>query len=111
MTALTRMRNGDLLNNSWALEMMRCLCEETVVAAGRAGIELDVDEIWAMNLDNLQRTAANRTSMLQDVEAERKTEIDAICGEVLNHAQDEHEFPYTRSVHALIKAIDAHHHR
>ena len=62
--------------------------------------------MWAMHLDNLERTAANRPSMLQDLEAGRQTEIDAISGGVLQHARDGNEFPHTRSVYTLLKAID-----
>jgi 2-dehydropantoate 2-reductase len=106
--ALTRMRNREVLASPMALELMRKLGQETVVAAGRAGVDLDFEALWAMHLDNLERTAANKPSMLQDVEAGRQTEIEAISGGVLQYARDEKEFPYTRSVYALLKAIDQH---
>ena len=106
--ALTGMGNGELLANPLALEMMKRLGREAVLAASRTGVVLDFDEMWAMHLDNLERTAANRPSMLQDLEAGRQTEIDAISGGVLQLARDENEFPYTRSVYALLKAIDVH---
>ncbi len=106
--ALTGMKNAEILVNPLALEMMKRLGREAVEAANRAGVHLDFDDVWAMVLDNLERTAENRPSMLQDVEAKRQTEIDAISGEVLKYSQDEKEFPYTRSVHTLLKAIDTH---
>jgi 2-dehydropantoate 2-reductase len=106
--ALTGMRNGELLASPLALELMDKLGRETLVAAGRAGVALDFDDLWAMHLENLERTAANKPSMLQDVEAGRQTEIDAISGGVLSYARDETEFPYTRAVFALLKAIDVH---
>jgi 2-dehydropantoate 2-reductase len=104
--ALTRMKNGELLVNPMALEMMQKLGQETAVAARRAGVGLDFDELWSLHLENLERTAANKPSMLQDVEAGRQTEIEAISGGVLQYARDENEFPYTRSVYALLKAMD-----
>jgi 2-dehydropantoate 2-reductase len=104
--ALTGMKNSKLLASPMALEMMRKLGQETVTAAIRAGVQLDFEDLWAMHLENLERTAANKPSMLQDVEAGRQTEIDAISGGVLRYALDEQEFPYTRSVYALLKAID-----
>jgi len=106
--ALTRMKNGEMLANPMALEMMRRLGKEAVVAAGRAGVDLDFDEIWSMHIENLERTAANKPSMLQDIEARRKTEVDAIIGGVLKYSRDDEEFPYTRSVYALLKAMDIH---
>jgi len=56
--------------------------------------------------ENLERTAVNKTSMLQDVTAGRRTEIDFISGGVLRYAISDSEFPYTRTVHALIRALD-----
>jgi 2-dehydropantoate 2-reductase len=104
--ALTGMKNAELLASPMVLQMMRKLGQETVAAAMRAGVALEFKDLWAMHLENLERTAANRPSMLQDVEAGRQTEIDAISGGVLEYALDEAEFPYTRSVYALLKAID-----
>jgi 2-dehydropantoate 2-reductase len=104
--ALTGMKNADLLASPMALQMMRKLGQETVTAAIRAGVQLDFEDLWTMHLENLERTAANKPSMLQDVEAGRQTEIDAISGGVLGYALNDQEFPYTRSVYALLKAID-----
>ena len=69
-------------------------------------MRLESDDMWAMHLENLERTAANKPSMLQDVEAGRQTEIDSISGGVLKYARDGGEFPYTRAVYSLLKAID-----
>jgi 2-dehydropantoate 2-reductase len=104
--ALTRMSNGEMLANPSALELMNELGQEAIKAAKRAGVHLDFDDIWAMHMENLERTAANKPSMLQDIEARRQTEIDSISGGVLKYSRDNMEFPYTRSVHTLLKAID-----
>lgn len=106
-SALTGMSNGEMRKNLHTLDIMKRICKETIVAAGRAGVQIEFDELWAMHMDNLERTAANKTSMLQDLQAARKTEIDTISGGVLKYAQDGEEFPYTRAVYALVKAIDA----
>jgi 2-dehydropantoate 2-reductase len=86
---------------------MHRLCQEAQLAANRAGIELDFASMWAANLENLERTGANRTSMLQDVEGGRRTEVDAICGQILQHARDEDELPCMRTIYSLVKALDA----
>lgn len=104
--ALTRMGNAEILASPMALEMMKRLGQEAALAAGRAGVPLDFDKVWAAHMENLERTAANRPSMLQDVEAGRQTEIDAISGGVLNYARHDADLPYTRSVYTLLKAID-----
>jgi len=104
--ALTRMKNGEMLSNPMALEIMKKLGKEAVIAASRAGVLLDFDDIWTMHMENLERTAANKPSMLQDIEAERKTEVEAISGGVLKYSLDDGEFPYNSSMYALLKAID-----
>lgn len=106
VTALTGMCNGATAGNRAAMDLMQNLGRETVAAAARAGILLDFDAIWKLLCDNLERTAVNRTSMLQDVTAGRRTEIDSISGAVLGYAASNGEFPFTRVVHALIRAID-----
>ena len=106
VTALTGMRNGEVGSSPPALELMQQLGRETVAAAARAGVSLDDHVIWELMCENLERTAVNRTSMLQDVTAGRRTEIDFITGGVLRHAINDSEFPYTRAVHALIRALD-----
>lgn len=106
VTALTGLNNGALLSNPAALDLMQRLGRETVAAAGRAGVSLDFESSWSLLLENLERTANNRTSMLQDVQARRRTEVDLISGSVLAHARGDGDFPYTRTIHALIKAID-----
>ena len=106
LAALTRQRNGELLQDAGLLALMEHVCRETIAAAERAGVRLDFEPLWRMHLENLQRTAANRPSMLQDVEAGRRTEIGAISGSVLRYAQNEEEFPYTRCLYSLLQAVD-----
>ena len=106
ITALTGLKVGGAGENPMLLELMIHLGREAVTAAGRAGIELDFDSIWEQNKRNLVRTAANKTSMLQDIEAGRKTEIGAISGSVLKYAKSDDDFPYTRAIYSLVKAID-----
>ena len=106
VTALTGLKVGGAGENPMLLELMTHLGREAVTAAGRAGIDLDFDSIWEHNKRNLVRTAANKTSMLQDIEAGRKTEIDAISGSVLKYAESDDDFPHTRTIFSLVKAID-----
>jgi 2-dehydropantoate 2-reductase len=53
-----------------------------------------------------RRTAANHSSMLQDVERGRPTEIDAICGEII--AEGERlgvETPVNRVLRDLVRGL------
>jgi 2-dehydropantoate 2-reductase len=106
ITALTGLCNGDLLKSEPVLEMMKKICEETITAAERSGVELDNKDIWEMVVSTMKMTSRNRSSMLQDVEKGRKTEIESIAGSILKLARDREEFPHTRTLYSLIRSMD-----
>jgi len=92
LTALLRIKNGDLLERSSAREMMGTLARETAQVAIAENIKLPFDDPVAATEDVALKTAANHSSMLQDVLRGAPTEIDAICGAVVNIAQ-KHAIP------------------
>jgi 2-dehydropantoate 2-reductase len=61
------------------------LVDEGKAVARAAGIELH-DDPWEMNVLATQRGAAHYPSMLEDVEAHRRTEIDLITGALVREA-------------------------
>jgi 2-dehydropantoate 2-reductase len=98
VTALHRVPNGRLLDPPFRDEA-RALLREAQQAAGVAGYPIS-DEEADRELNRVVRsTAANRSSMLQDRERGRPTEIDAISGEILRTATAGGlDLPVTRSV-------------
>ena len=87
LTALLRIPNGELLNRPSAHEMMGKLAREVAEVARAENIQLPFDDPLAMAEEVARKTAANRSSMLQDVLRNAPTEIDAICGAVVKTAQ------------------------
>ncbi len=83
LTALLRVPNGELLNRPSAREMMGKLAREVAEVAGAEQIKLPFDDPAAMVAEVARKTAANQSSMLQDVLRGAPTEIDAICGAVV----------------------------
>jgi len=92
LTALLRVKNGELLVRPSAREMMEALAGETAQVATAENIKLPFDDPIAAAEDVALKTAANYSSMLQDVLRGAPTEIDAICGAVVNVAQ-KHDIP------------------
>lgn len=83
LTALLRVQNGELLEHPSAREVMAELARETARVARAEGIELPFEDPVATAEDVARKTAANRSSMLQDVLRGAPTEIDSICGKVV----------------------------
>jgi 2-dehydropantoate 2-reductase len=66
--------------------LVRGLMDEGKAVAAAAGVELGEDP-WEMNVLATQRGSAHYPSMLEDVEAHRRTEIDMITGALVREAR------------------------
>ena len=91
-----------------ARALMRSLMQEVVNLAQKAGIDLtenDIDE-WDGIMSTLSPTG--KTSMLQDVEAGRKTEVELFAGKVVALGKTfEVPTPVNQTVQHIIKAIES----
>jgi len=83
LTALLRVPNGFLLEHAALVAIMRQTAAEVAAVAERQGIALPEGDAGERAIAVARGTAANRSSMLQDVERGTLTEIDAICGAVV----------------------------
>jgi len=82
LTALLGVPNGALLERPGARTVMAELAHETAAVAEALGVELPFVDAVAAVEQVARQTAANHSSMLQDVQRGAQTEIDAICGAV-----------------------------
>jgi 2-dehydropantoate 2-reductase len=82
-SAVLRAPYGLFQSNREAQELMEALMEEVVVLAQRLAINLTAEDIqgWYPVLHAL--SPQGKTSMLQDIEAQRKTEVDIFGGKVI----------------------------
>ena len=108
LTALLRIPNGALLELPSAREMMGVLAEEVASVAKAENIQLPFSDPISAAEEVARRTAGNHSSMLQDVLRSAPTEIDAICGAVVQ-AGKKHEIktPVNWACWNLIKALTA----
>jgi 2-dehydropantoate 2-reductase len=86
LTALLRVKNGELLERPSAREMMGALAREAAQVAYAEQIILPFSNPVEAVEEVARKTAANHSSMLQDVLRGAPTEIDAICGAVVKAA-------------------------
>lgn len=90
------------------MDVMRALLRETVAVAEAEGIALDFDERWDYIVNLLRNAVGARGSMLQDVQARRRTEIDVINGAIAA-AGRRHGIPtpVNDTMVGLMKALEA----
>jgi 2-dehydropantoate 2-reductase len=106
LTAILRVKNGDLLLSPWVRSLMNDLYQETRMVATAKGILLP-DELWDTMLSVCEATSLNHSSMLQDIEQSRRTEIDYINGSLVKMAKDLNlEIPTHQTVYHLVKALE-----
>jgi 2-dehydropantoate 2-reductase len=108
LTALLRLPNGKLLERPSAREMMGGLATEVARVAAAEEIPLPFPNPISAAEDVARKTAANHSSMLQDVLRGAPTEIDAICGAVVKIAQKHNvDTPLNWACWQLVKAMSA----
>lgn len=105
LTALLNVPNGYLAQNTPANRLMRAAAREAARVAAAVGIHLEMEDPGGAAEHVARQTAANRSSMLQDVLRGGPTEIEAINGAVVRAAQSvQMEAPVNYSLLELIRA-------
>jgi len=82
--ALLHFQAHELNQHEEMRALMRGLLTEVVGVAKAQGIKLDEGERWAAITGLLEKAIGARASMLQDVEAGRRTEIEVINGAIVD---------------------------
>ncbi|OGP94030.1 MAG: hypothetical protein A2157_08370 [Deltaproteobacteria bacterium RBG_16_47_11] len=106
LTALTGFRNGQLLNFPETLRLMESLVSEAVEVARKKGIPIEGNPVEKVRTV-AEATRENRSSMGQDFDHKRRTEIDAINGALVREAERLGiSVPCNQMVTDLIKTIE-----
>lgn len=106
LTALTGFKNGQLLDYPETARLMERLVFEAAQVARRKGVHIEEDPIEKVR-KAAEATRDNRSSMGQDFDHRRRTEIDAINGAVVREAQALGiPVPFNQAVTDLVKAIE-----
>jgi 2-dehydropantoate 2-reductase len=107
LTALLRVKNGELLNLPPAWEVAVAAAVEALAVARASGLALTVDPEARLR-EVCTATAGNRSSMLQDVLAGRKTEIEALNAQVTTRGyRCNIPTPVNHLLTQLIRALEA----
>jgi 2-dehydropantoate 2-reductase len=108
ITALTGIRNGQLLDLESTRWMSRTAVEEAVAVARKLGVRVRDDAVSHV-FQIAEATAANRSSMGQDVDRKRRTEIGAINGYIVKEAEKLNlPVPVNRTLSGLVETMQEH---
>ena len=105
LTAILKVRNGVLVEHQASKSLMEAAVSEAVRVAASQGITFDEAEVQERVKEVARRTAQNRSSMLQDMLAGRRTEIDYINGAVARLG----DAPVNRALCDLVRALEKTH--
>lgn len=108
VTALTRLKNGDILNTPEGEDLLRAVTKEAVLVARAEGVDADAEAVIEECLRmGRQDIGSNKSSMLMDVLKKRQTEIDVINGGIVKLGKKHGiETPVNASLAELIRIIE-----
>jgi len=86
IATINKVTNGDLRKKDLIRDVEK-ICTESTAIAQHVGIDLPLNP-WKEIVTILDKTSSNKCSMLQDVENQQETEIEAINGEFVRIALD-----------------------
>ena len=106
-SSLLRCYAGDLVQRPGTVTLMQSLLREVVAVATALGIKLDYTERWTTISSLLEKATTAKASMLQDVMARRRTEIDVINGAIVAEGSRLGiATPHNETLVQLIKALE-----
>jgi 2-dehydropantoate 2-reductase len=106
ISALTGATLGDIASSPLVAGVVRGAMEEVDAVARRAGIDIGVP--IEQRIKGAARVGPHKTSMLQDVEAGRQTEVDAVVGSVVELAgRLEVAVPRLETLYWCVKLLDS----
>ena len=104
--ALLKIKNGDILNNPFARQIMEEIILESVRVSGTLGMEFDGKTMIGLTREVCRKTSENYCSMLQDVLAGRRTEIDSINGAIVDRSGNPSRTPWNRAMVQLLRSFE-----
>lgn len=101
LTAILNVPNGELIINSYTFSLVRKIFEEVMEAFPEMKSHLQLDDVKKL----CEKTAENRSSMLQDIQNGTKTEIEAIAGALIEHATNRNKsLPTLQILYTLVQS-------
>ena len=106
ISALTRATLLEIVQCRETRALAAAIMREAESVAGKLGIDMGIT--IEQRLEGAEKVGHHKTSMLQDIEAGKPTELEAIVGAVIELGDKlSVEVPNTKSVYACVKLLEA----
>jgi len=106
ITALTKQRDGYVCKSPYGFNLSKLIAKEVCDVAAAEGVNADYDSVIGV-FERVRDSSVHITSMLQDVLQTKPTEVDAICGAVIEKAAKHGiDTPHLKTVYSLIKVLE-----
>lgn len=103
LTAILKVKNGQLISDNSTFLLLKSLYNEIIFTFPQFEKTLQFEQVVTL----CEQTAENKSSMLADRLANRRTEIDTIAGAVLKKAeQNNKKMPILQTLYLLVKAFE-----
>jgi 2-dehydropantoate 2-reductase len=107
VTAISGLENGKLLDYPDMKSLMADLIDEAVKVAGKKGVRLSYSDPLQIVYDVSEKTALNRSSMLQDFDRGSMTEIDFINNAIVREGEKLGiETPVNSAISKLVRSME-----
>ena len=108
ITSLTGQRVREMGGSPYGFELCKLIAEEVYKVSVAEGVAIDLEHVIAtfQKVLDPSKSGGHITSMLQDVLAKRQTEVDSICGKVVQRGEAAGiATPHLKTVYNLIKIL------
>ena len=104
VSALTRATLVQMARHAEVSELIRNIMQETEAVGRKLGLELPISV--EQRIEGAAKVGEHKTSMLQDLEAGRPMELEAIVGAIVElGGRVKVPMPHTKTVHACVKLL------
>ncbi|HFQ80927.1 MAG TPA: 2-dehydropantoate 2-reductase [Desulfobacterales bacterium] len=107
IAGLLRVKNGQLLEKMESISLAKRLIDEGRLVAEAGGLDLSEFDLYDLFFETCKATSENVSSMLLDLLSNRKTEIEALNGEIIRQG-NKYDLPVTThmTIMELIKLCE-----
>ena len=107
LTAIMRIKNGRIVELPHLIEIIKQMLAESLKVASKIGVNIPYDNPLEKVMEVCRKTPLNNSSMLQDILAGRRTEINQVNGAIITYGEQFGvETPVNKMLTKLVMSIE-----